>query len=86
MRTQDYKARIEEILDNYEEAMDEKFSEEFITFIKPYLADNDVISYSDVQGFIDSFEQPDPDEWAAKEAQSQYETYQDQQYDLLKDK
>ncbi len=85
MRTRDWKHLITKKLEDYDEAMDLKFNNEFRDFIKPMLADNDIITYDDVQGFIDSFEQSDENEWAESEVQSIYEGYMDAKYEESKD-
>jgi len=85
MRTIDWKNLITKKLEDYDEAMDIKFNDEFRDFIKPMLADNDIITYDDVQGFIDSFEQSDENEWAESEVQSDIDTVNDIKYQEYKD-
>ena len=85
MRTRNWKNLITKKLEDYDEAMDIKFNDEFRDFIKPMLADNDIITYDDVQGFIDSFEQSDENEWAESEVQSDIDTVNDIKYQEYKD-
>ena len=82
------KNRAMEILesDEHQEARDEEFSNQFIDFIKPMLYDNDVITEDDVQGFIDSFDFPDEDEWAIDKACSEADDYGDMKMEEARDR
>ena len=80
------KNRAIELLEGFDEAMDEKFSDEFRDFIKPMLADNDVITYDDIQGFLDSFETPDENEWAFEQVDAELADIEDQQMELERDR
>ena len=80
------KTRAEELLENYDEAMEEKFSTEFIEFIKPLLHDNDIITYDDIQGFLDSFETLEENEWALAKASEEYEDAQEAKYEEFNDR
>lgn len=86
IRTRDIKARAEQFLEDYDYAMDEKFNLELRDFLKPMLADNDVITYDDIQGFLDSFEQPDENEWAFEQATSELDDIADFQMELERDR
>ncbi len=79
------KNRAIELLEGFDEAMDEKFSDEFRDFIKPMLADNDVITYDDIQGFLDSFETLDENEWAFEQVDAELAEIGDQKYQQWKD-
>jgi len=80
------KNRAIELLDDYDDAMDEKFSDEFRDFIKPMLADNDIITEADIQGFIDSFEYPNENDWAFDKVDAELADIGDQQMELERDR
>ncbi len=82
------KNRAIEIIESgdFDEAMNEKFNDEFRDFIKPMLTDNDVITHDDVQGFMDSFTVPDENEWAYEKVDAELADIGDQQYEEERDR
>ena len=83
--TNQIKNRACELSEGYEEARDEAFSEELIDFLKPIFADNDVITYDDIQGFLDSFSFDEEGDWAMSKALSELDDIGDQQYEQMRD-
>ena len=78
------KARAEELLEGYQDARDEEFSNQLKDFMSEYL-DHQAVNEDDLQGFIDNFEFPNEDEWAFDEVQSELDDIGDQQYEQMKD-
>ena len=70
---------------SYQESRDEEFTVQFMKEFEPMFKSGEVFSEDDVKGFMDSFEFPDEWTWAEAEAQSEYETHADAQYESLKD-
>ena len=88
IRTRDIKARAEELLEGYDDAMDEKFNEEFRDAFSEHFKENQIegiITYDDVQGFIDSFEQPDEYKWAYDKVNSEIDDMADQAHEEARD-
>ena len=87
IRTRDYNALIESKLEDYDEAMDEKFNDEFRDFLcdEEFIMNPKQITYDDIQGFLDSFEQPDELEWAQSEVESELQGFEDSKYEAFKD-
>ncbi len=82
MRTNDFKAKVELKLEQYDEFIEEKFDQEFRDFLNEF--GNNVITYNDVQGFLDSFEEPSEYEWAEDEVMNDYIVMQEARYDEAK--
>ena len=82
MRTRNYKADLEELEDDYQEARDHEFSYQFYQYFKP---EGGTITEDDVQGFLDSFEFPDVADWCVSEYQSRLESFEDAKYEEMKD-
>ena len=55
----------DEHIDDYEEARDEAFNEEFRQMFHKDMINTTIITYDDIQGFLDSFTFKDEDEWLA---------------------
>ncbi len=82
MRTRDLKAAAEAHLENFDAFMEEKFDEEFRDFMGQFYTHGGLhanITYDDIQGFMDSFETPDENEWAMEKVQSELDDVGDQQ-------
>ena len=80
MRTNQIKARAEELLEGYQDARDEEFNNQLRD-----LMDGIVVSEDDVQGLIDSFTFPEENDWAFDAVQSEIEDIGDQKYMQYKD-
>ena len=85
MRTRQYKADFEEIADGYQEASDEAFNNEFVKFFAELIIEGN-ITEDDIQGFIDSFDFPNEEQWAIDEYQSRLESFEDQKYQEYKER
>ena len=82
--TRQYKADLEELADEYWEARDEAFNNEFVKFFAELIIEGN-ITEDDIQGFMDSFEFQSEDEWCASEYQSRMESFEDAKYEEAKD-
>ena len=80
----------DEHIDNYEEARDEAFNEEFKDFIFPGGVNtniaNLIYTYDEIQGFMDSFTFPDEGEWLADGYESELSDCIDQAYQEFKER
>ncbi len=85
MRARDIKARAEEFEEQYDDAMTDKFNEEFREFIEPMLKTEDAISEDDIQGFMDSFTVDDISDWCFDRVQSELDDIGDMKYQQCKD-
>ena len=85
MNTNRLKELAETYLDEYEEAMDDKFNDEFVEFITGTPTDKK-LTYHDVQEFLYNFEMPDQNEWAMSKAESSCDDKADRLYQEYKDK
>ena len=90
MRTRNYKADLEELEGEYDEARDYEFNEQFrdailVQGVNTNLAKL-VVTEDDIQGFLDSFDFPDVDEWCASEYESRLGEYADQKYNEWKER
>ena len=85
MRTKNYKAKIEEYIDKYQEARDDAFNDEFVDFITGTPTD-DKLTEDDIQGFLDSFTFPEEYDWATSEYESDRDTYADARYQEWKER
>ena len=89
MRTNNYKDRLEELAEGYEEARDEAFDTEFKEEFKKHfgtkLGLHVSITEDDVQGFLDSWTFPNEADWCADEYQNELETIGDIKYQEMKD-
>ena len=92
MRTRDIKARAEELIEGYQEARDEEFSNEFKDYVLDYLklghpAHNlkNIITEDDIQGFMDSFTFEDEWDWAYTQVQNELDDIGDAKYQQMKD-
>jgi len=85
LRTRDYKAKLEEYENQYQEARDDVFDQEFtLEFVE-----NNTLMYiteDDIQGFLDSFTFPDEADWCAIQVQNELETIGDIKYQEWKDR
>lgn len=71
----------------YQDAKDEAFNDEFIDFISDLLEDDKyIITYDDVQGFLDSFEFPSEEEYISNRVNSELDDYNDQKYQEWKER
>ena len=90
MRTNTYKANLELIAEGYEEARDIEFDIQFRDMFNEYFLTEKgmkiVITEDDIQGFIDSFDFPDEDEWCEDELESQRDAFEDAKYEEYKDR
>ena len=92
MRTRDFKARAEEFEDQYEDARDEAFNDEFLIEFTPIFSKqygmnlSNIITEEDVQGFLDSFTFPDEADWCADQVQSELDDIGDQKYQEWKER
>ena len=95
MRTRNYKADLEELEDGYEEAREVEFDQQFRDFISEFVQVGTIheehnsllptITEDDIQGFLDSFDFPDVDEWCASEYESRRDSFEDAKYEEMKD-
>ena len=76
----------EEHIDDYEEAKNEAFTNEFIDFIKSCNFPQEQINEDDIQGFLDNFSFKDEDEWISDEYESFIGDLTDQAYEAEKDR
>ena len=83
--TRQYKANLEELADGYQEARDEAFNDEFYDEFTDAGMLTTSLTEDDVQGFLDSFDFPDEDDWAMASAESEYEGYMDSKYEEMRD-
>ena len=80
-----YEEHIDEYQDARDEAFDEEFKEEFSKHFGTKLGMHISIDEDDVQGFLDSFEFKDEDEWLSDMYESHIGDLIDQAYDSYKD-
>ena len=85
MRTRQYKADLEELADGYQEARDEAFNNEFVKFFAELIIEGN-ITEDDIQGFIDSFDFPDEEQWAINKYESRRDSFYDAKYQEYKEK
>jgi len=86
MTARQMKDRACELSEGYEEARDDAFNDEFRDMFKHcFDKSNLVLTYDDVQGFLDSFTFQEEGEWAMDQAQNELEDIGDQQYEQWKD-
>lgn len=72
---------------DYQEARDEEFNNQFWDMFKPVGKDEVVsVTEDDIQGFLDSFEFPDEDEWICSKAESEYDDWADAKYQEWKER
>ena len=83
MRTRNYKANLELIAEGYQVARDDEFYVQLMDFIKE---SDGLVTEDDLQGFIDSFDFPDEDEWCATEFESQRDSFEDAKYEEYRDR
>jgi len=73
----------------YQEERDEAFTKHFKDVLMPSGVNTNLEKWSitedDIQGFLDSFEFPDEEEWIASKVESEYGDYMDQAYDQMRD-
>ena len=90
MRSRNYKADLEELADEYQEARDEEFNDQFKDFILPggVNTNTEKMFYTedDVQGFIDSFTFPDEEQWCTDEYESRRGSFEDAKYEEEKER
>ena len=94
MRTRDYKSKLEEYEDQYQEARDEEFRQQFQFELMYKMSETyggvwifeTPITEDDIQGFIDSFTFPDIDQWCADQYESERDAYADAKYQEFKEK
>ena len=72
-------------MDDYDDAMDEKFSNEFKIEFSKILHNNEIVTYDDIQGFLDSFETPDENDWALAKAESYLSDHEEEKLQQMKD-
>ena len=73
-------------IDRYEEARDEVFTDALRDFLGNFeSAILITFSQDDLQGFLDSFEFPDEDEWLSNEYESYIGDIEDQCYENFRD-
>ena len=87
-RTRNYKADLEELEGEYQEARDKEFNDAFRDFLcdEEYIMNRDIITEDDIQGFLDSFTFPDVADWCASEYQSRLESFEDAKYEAEKER
>lgn len=78
------KVRAEELSEGYQEARDDAFNDEFVDFITGTPTDVK-LTEDDVQGFLDSFDFEDEDEWAFNEVQSELDDIGDALHEQRRD-
>ncbi len=83
MRTNQIKARAEELLDNYQEARDVEFNEQFRDM---FSIESEIITEDDLQGFLDNFTFPEEYDWAYDQVQSELDDIGDQKYQEYKER
>ena len=85
MRTNQIKARAEELAEGYQDARDEAFNDEFYDEFTDTGMLTTSLTEDDVQGFMDSFDFPDEDQWAIDEYESRQDSFYDAKYESFKD-
>lgn len=88
IRTRDIKARAEELLEQYPDAMEEKFNEEFRHNFKDYFFGKGIeetITIEEIQEFLDNYDEPDEDSWAYDQVNSEIDDMADAYYQMKKD-
>ena len=78
----------EEHIDEYQDARDESFSDQFRTWIEDEFSEDkneQPITEDDVQGFLNSFEFKDEDDWISDMYESYIGDLEDKAYDSYKD-
>ena len=75
----------DEHINNYEEARDYEFRQQFMQEFNIGAIPND-LTYDDIQGFLDSFTFPDEEEWLASEYESHLGECADQAYMAWKER
>ena len=85
----------DEHIDDYEEARDKAFNDEFRDFISEYITEagltidgnlTPIITEDDIQGFLDSFTFKDEGEWLADGYESELGDCIDRAYDEYKER
>jgi len=80
------KDRACKLAEGYDDAMDEKFNEEFKLYFKiDQKLSTQQITYDDIKGFLDSFETPEENEWALAQAEAEVAEMEDAKMQLAKD-
>jgi len=92
MRTKNYKAELEKLSDDYQDARDFEFTEQLTQFLSEYIyfpttnvVELKEITEDDLTGFIDSFDFPEEWDWCMSEYESRLDTFQDAKYEEMKD-
>jgi len=85
MRTNQIKARAEELAEGYQDARDEAFNDEFYDEFTDTGMLTTSLTEDDVQGFLDSFTFPDKWDWAFDAVQSELDDIGDQKYEQMRD-
>ena len=91
LRTNDIKELAERKIESgeYDEARAFAFTQEFEDFMQDYIekvsGNFKTITEDDLQGFLESFEFPEEDEWAVNSVIEDYESYCEDQADMARD-
>ena len=80
------KDRAIELSEGYEDAMDDKFNDEFTDFLKTCNFPQEQITQDDIQGFMDSFTTPDEMDWAFEQVDNELADIGDQKYQEWKER
>ena len=90
MRTREYKAALDDLEDDYWEARNKSFIEEFEDFMSEYVervpGNFKNITEKDLQGFLDSFTFPEAYEWCAKEFEDRRDAFEDAKMEEARDR
>ena len=86
IRTNEIKARAEELAETYQDARDDEFDAEFRDMFMSNMGVMKPISEDDIQGVLDSFTFEDEDIWSFNAVQSELDDIADQQYQAYKER
>ena len=72
--------------DEYQEARNEEFNEQFRDFLSGNIEAGSVFSEDDIQGFMDSFDFPSEEDYAMGKACSEADEWADAKYEEMKER
>ncbi len=82
MRTRDKKARIEELSERYQDAYDEEFNDQF----KNVFSGTELITFEDVQNFLDNFDFEEEYDWCWTQLDNELADAGDAAMELARDR
>jgi len=86
IKRKNYKSDLDEIAEGYQVARDCEFDTKLTDFIRKTREADGVVTEDDIQGFIDSFEFIEENEWCEMEYAEQIGAFEDVKYNEIKDK